>query len=98
MPSPRPAGGGAPAPRGIEAKRPSEFPGLRTDKAGQHLRRSALWTTSASLTSGACYSRARLKGDHFLLRRMVVPEHPEIETDKLHETIQEKLEEHGGSF
>jgi hypothetical protein len=27
-----------------------------------------------------------------------VPEHPEIETDKLHETIQEKLEEHGGSF
>jgi len=28
----------------------------------------------------------------------LVPEHPEIETDKLHETIQEKLEEHGGSF
>lgn len=27
-----------------------------------------------------------------------MPEHPEIETDKLHETIQEKLEEHGGSF
>jgi hypothetical protein len=27
-----------------------------------------------------------------------VPEHPEIETDKLHEEIQEKLEEHGGSF
>jgi hypothetical protein len=27
-----------------------------------------------------------------------LPEHPEIETDKLHETIQEKLEEHGGSF
>jgi len=29
---------------------------------------------------------------------MSVPEHPEVETDKLHETIQEKLEEHGGSF
>ena len=27
-----------------------------------------------------------------------MPEHPEIETDKLHETIQEKLEEHGGRF
>ena len=27
-----------------------------------------------------------------------MPEHPEIETDKLHETIQEKLQEHGGSF